>query len=119
MNPESLCSRKLASADKRGCIYHGDVRSGVVWFLWRERSSLSGRRQVRNRRVQKLWTEGYLAQYPVNQRIVAGEPIVSKNQGAGRVERSHIKTKSHGFTGRKGYRKFYRLSDGGISGSIN
>ena len=63
-------------------------------------------RQVRKRRVQELWTEGYLAQYPVNQRIVAGEPIVSKNQGAGQVEQSHIKAKSHGFTRRKSYRKF-------------
>ena len=54
------------------------------------------------------------AQYPVNQWIVAGEPVVSKNHGARQIELSHIKINIHTFTGRKFYRQSYGLSDNGI-----
>ena len=54
------------------------------------------------------------AQYPVNQQIVAGEPVVSKNHGARRIERSHIKINIHTFTGQKFYRQSYGLSDNRI-----
>ena len=58
--------------------------------------------------------ENNTAQYPVNQRIVVGEPVVSKNHGARRIERSHIKINIHTFTGQKFYRQSYGLSDNGI-----
>ena len=58
--------------------------------------------------------ENNTAQYPVNQQIVAGEPVVSKNHRARWIERSHIKINIHTFTGQKFYRQSYRLSDNGI-----
>ena len=54
------------------------------------------------------------AQYPVNQQIVAGEPVVSKNHGARQIKQSHMKIKIHTFTRRKFYRQSYGLSDNGI-----
>ena len=58
--------------------------------------------------------ENNTAQYPVNQQIVAGEPVVSKNHRAKWIERSHIKINIHTFTGWKFYRQSYGLSDNGI-----
>ena len=58
--------------------------------------------------------ENNTAQYPVNQQIVAGEPDVSKNQGARQIEQSHIKINIHTFIGRKFYRQSYGLSDNRI-----
>ena len=58
--------------------------------------------------------ENNTAQYPVNQRIVAGEPVVSKNHGARQIDWSHIKINIHTFTRGKFYRQSYRLSDNGI-----
>ena len=58
--------------------------------------------------------ENNTAQYPVNQWTVAGEPVVSKNHGARRIEWSHIKINIHTFTGQKFYRQSYGLSDNGI-----
>ena len=69
---------------------------------------------IQKRRVKQLWMENNTAQYPVNQRIVAGEPVVSKNHGARRIEQSHIKINIHTFIGWKFYRQSYRLSDNGI-----
>ena len=61
-----------------------------------------------------MWTENNTAQYPVNQRIVAGEPVVSKNHRARQIKWSHIKINIHTFTGQKFYRQSYGLSDNGI-----
>ena len=58
--------------------------------------------------------ENNTAQYPVNQWIVAGEPVVSKNHGARRIEWSHIKINIHTFTGWKFYWQSYGLSDNRI-----
>ena len=58
--------------------------------------------------------ENNTAQYPVNQQIVAGEPVVSKNHRARRIKQSHIKINIHTFTRWKFYRQSYRLSDNGI-----
>ena len=55
--------------------------------------------------------ENNTAQYLVNQQIVAGEPVVSKNHGA---RQSHIKINIHTFTGWKFYRQSYGLSDNRI-----
>ena len=58
--------------------------------------------------------ENNTAQYLVNQQIVAGEPVVSKNHRARWIEQSHIKINIHTFTGRKFYRQSYGLSDNRI-----
>ena len=58
--------------------------------------------------------ENNTAQYPVNQWIVVGEPVVSKNHGARQIEWSHIKINIHTFIGQKFYRQSYGLSDNGI-----
>ena len=58
--------------------------------------------------------ENNTAQYPVDQQIVAGEPVVSKNHGARQIEQSHIKIIIHTFTGWKFYRQSYGLSDNRI-----
>ena len=58
--------------------------------------------------------ENNTAQYPVNQQIVAGEPVVSKNHGARWIKQSHIKINIHTFTRQKFYRQSYGLSDNRI-----
>ena len=58
--------------------------------------------------------ENDTAQYAVNQQIVAGEPVVSKNHGARWIKWSHIKINIHTFIGWKFYRQSYGLSDNGI-----
>ena len=58
--------------------------------------------------------ENNTAQYPVNQQIVAGEPVVSKNHGARWIEQSYIKVNIHTFTRWKFYRQSYGLSDNRI-----
>ena len=55
--------------------------------------------------------ENNTPQYPVNQQIVAGEPVVSKDHGARWIKWSYIKVNIHTFTRQKFYRQSYRLSD--------
>src|ERR1700734_2991716 len=106
-NPKALRARKFTSTRESGCTYHGDTRSGDGGFrgfrrnrriLRRERSSPCRRCRSRSCRVKQLWTENDTAQYPVNQRIVVGEPVESKNHGARRIQWSHIKDNRHRFT---------------------
>ena len=49
------------------------------------------------------WTEVYQLIYPVNQWIVSGEPVVSKDQRAGRIKWSNIKVQIHTITSGKYY----------------
>ena len=49
------------------------------------------------------WTEVYQPIYPVNQQIVSGEPVVSKDQRAGRIKQSDIKVQIHTITSGKYY----------------
>ena len=63
--------------------------------------------------------ENNTAQHPVNQQIVVGEPVVSKNHRARQIEQSHIKINIHTFTRQKFYRQSYGLSDNGIRCPIN
>ena len=58
--------------------------------------------------------ENNTAQYPVNQWIVAGEPVVSKNHRARWIKRGYIKVNIHTFPGQKFYRQSYGLSDNRI-----
>src|ERR1700728_503391 len=84
VNSKTLCSRKFASPSESGCTYHGNTRDGGFRgyrrygrLLRREPSCPGRRRRGRNQRVKKLRTENDTAQYPVNQWIVAGEPVIS------------------------------------------
>jgi len=45
--------------------------------------------------------EVYQSIYPVNQWIVSGEPVVSKDQRAGRIKWSDIEVQIHTITGGK------------------
>ena len=63
------------------------------------RSSRGRRRGRKRSRFGGL--EGNTAQYPVNRRIVAGEPVVAKHHRATRVERGHVESDFLFFAGRK------------------
>ena len=63
--------------------------------------------------------ENDTAQYPVNQWIVVGEPVVSKNQRTRRVKQSDVESNVECFTCGKLYREIYGLSDNGVASSIN
>ena len=49
------------------------------------------------------WTEVYQPIYPVNQWIVLGEPVVSKDQRAERIKWSDIEVQIHTITSGKNY----------------
>ena len=96
MKAEGLHTWELARFQKCGCINEGNVQSGnqrCRRVLWREWSSDSSRGRHRGRnRIVMLWMESDTAQYPVNHRIVAGEPVVSKNHRASGIEQSYKKS---------------------------
>ena len=52
--------------------------------------------------------------YPVNQQIVSGEPVVSKDQRAGRTKWSDIEVQIHTITGGKNYGQVGNFGDGTI-----
>ena len=60
------------------------------------------------------WTEVYWPIYPVNQWIVSGEPVVSKDQRAGRIKRSDIEVQIHTITGGKNYGQVGNFGDGAV-----
>ena len=60
------------------------------------------------------WTEVYQPIYPVNQWIVLGEPVVSKDQRAGIIKQSDIKVQIHTITGGKHYGQVGNFRDGAI-----
>jgi len=60
------------------------------------------------------WTEVYRPIYPVNQWIVLGEPVVSKDQRAGRIKWSDIKVQIHTITGGKNYGQVGNFRDGAV-----
>ena len=49
------------------------------------------------------WTEVYQPIYPVNQWIVSGKPVVSKDQRAERIKQSDIEVQIHTITSGKNY----------------
>ena len=58
-------------------------------------------------------------QYPVNQRIVVGEPVVSQHYRAWGIERSNIKCKQSEMTGSDSDWEFNSLGDDVVNGTIN
>jgi len=58
--------------------------------------------------------EVYEPIYPVNQWIVSGEPVVSKDQRAGRIKRSDIEVQIHTITSGKYYEQVGNFGDGAI-----
>src|ERR1700720_462445 len=58
-------------------------------------------------------------QYPVNQRIVAGEPVVFQHYRASGIERSNIKCKWSDMTSSDSDLKFNSLGDNVVNGTIN
>jgi len=60
------------------------------------------------------WMEVYQPIYPVNQWIVLGEPVLSKNQRAGRIKRSDIEVQIHTITSGKNYGQTGNFGDGAV-----
>ena len=60
------------------------------------------------------WTEVYRPIYLVNQQIVSGEPVASKNQRAGRIQWSNIEVQIHTITGGKNYGQVGNFGDGAV-----
>ena len=58
--------------------------------------------------------EVYQPIYLVNQQIVSGKPVVSKDQRAGRIKRSDIEVQIHTITGRKYYGQVGNFGDGAV-----
>ena len=58
--------------------------------------------------------EVYQPVYPVNQWIVSGEPVVSKDQRVGRIKQSDIKVQIHTITGGKYYEQVVNFGDGAV-----
>ena len=59
-----------------------------------------------------------MARNPINQRIVAGEPVVSKNGRAGGVQSCDIEFDCHRVTRREENVKVNALSNDGSGGSV-
>ena len=60
------------------------------------------------------WMEVYHPIYPVNQWIMSGEPVVSKNQRAGGIKQSDIEVQIHTITGGKNYGQIGNFRDGAV-----
>ena len=58
--------------------------------------------------------EAYRLIYPVNQWIVSGEPVVSKDQRVGRIKQSDIEVQIHTITGGKYYGQVGNFRDGAV-----
>ena len=58
--------------------------------------------------------EVYQPIYLVNQWIVSGKPVVSKDQRAGRIKRSDIEVQIHTITGGKYYEQVGNFGDGAV-----
>ena len=60
------------------------------------------------------WTEVYRPIYSVNQQIVLGKPVVSKDQRVGKIKWSDIEVQIHTITGRKNYGQVSNFRDGAV-----
>jgi len=68
----------------------------------------------RSKIFPQKWTEVYQPICAVNQWIVLGEPVVSKDQRVGRIKQSDIEVQIYTITGRKYYRQVSSFGDGAI-----
>ena len=62
--------------------------------------------------------EVYQPIYPVNQWIVSGKPVVSKNQRAGRVKQSYIEVQIYTITSGKNHEQVGNFRDGTVRWTI-
>jgi len=60
------------------------------------------------------WMEVYQSIYPVNQWIVLGKPVVSKDQRAGRIKWSNIEVQIHTITGGENYGQVGNFKDSAV-----
>ena len=60
------------------------------------------------------WMEVYQPIYLVNQWIVSGKPVVSKDQRAGRIKWSDIEVQIHTITSGKNYGQVGNFRDGAV-----
>ena len=58
--------------------------------------------------------EVYRPVYPVNQWIVLGEPVVSKDQRVGRIKQNDIEVQIHTITSGKNYGQVGNFGDGAV-----
>ena len=58
--------------------------------------------------------EVYRPIYPVNQWIVLGKPVVSKDQRVGRIKQSDIEVQIHTITSGKNYEQVGNFRDGAV-----
>src|SRR5215467_15354356 len=93
--------RKWSGVHKRNCQRRG------------RRSASRSSRSFKQR-----WSERYTTLSPVNQRIVAGEPVVSKYQRARGVQPSDVEVQSHAFTSGEQNRQVHSASDEGVGRAI-
>ena len=60
------------------------------------------------------WMVVYHPIFPVNQWIMSGELVVSKNQRAGGIKQSDIEVQIHTITGGKNYGQIGNFRDGAV-----
>ena len=68
----------------------------------------------RNEIFLQRWMEVYQPIYPVNQWIVLDEPVISKDQRAGRIKQSDIEVQIYTITSGKDYEQIGNFRDGAI-----
>jgi len=68
----------------------------------------------RSKIFPQRWMEVYQPIYLVNQWIVSGELVVSKNQRAGRIKQSDIEVQIHTITSGKNYEQVGNFRDNAV-----
>ena len=120
---QECCSTNNSDVRSPGVRHRGlRCRYGNRRVRWLQRSVQKRRRcqwcvgcdARRSEIFLQRWMEVYWPIYPVNQWIVSGKPVVSKNQRAGRIKRSDIEVQIHTITGGKFYRQVGNFGDGAV-----
>ena len=95
-------------------------------FWWLQRRVQKGQRcqwcvgcnARRSEIFLQRWIEVYQPIYPVNQWIVSGKPVVSKDQRVGGIKRSDIEVQIHTITGGKYYGQVGNFRDSAVRWTI-
>ena len=105
-------------------VRHGGLRCRYgncrVWWLQRGVQNrwrcqwYFGHDARRSKIFLQRWMEVYRPIYPVNQWIVSGKPVVSKDQRAGRIKQSDIEVQIHTITSGKYYGQVGNFGDGAV-----
>ena len=120
---QECCSTNNSDVRSSGVRHRGlRCRYGNRRVRWLQRSVQKerrcqwcvGRDARRSEIFLQRWTEVYRPIYPVNQWIVSGEPVVSKNQRAERIKQSDIEVQIHTITSGKNYGQVGNFGDGAI-----